>query len=267
MISVQAAVDDMRTDIQGKAEPRTDSMTSRSQKAEDQKKELIKWLSPLHYNVRQEISNRLRKKGTGEWMFDKKALELWEEVNGMCLWVNGIAGSGKTILASNAIDRVQRTIHKYPGHILAYAYCEFGDATTTDSVNIIRTLLAQLLNEWSSDSPEKFEDLFQKMDKSQAPPTGISELTDLVLRACKDTERAIIIIDALDESTGREGLLDFVVRVSEEPNINILVTSRKEQDIVEVLSSYPTISLTDESHNLVNDMRAHIIQELNGAKR
>lgn len=68
---------------------------------ESKSQKLVGWLKPLEYNVKHEISSRQRQKDTGTWLFDDRLYRQWEEADedGSQLWLHGIPGSGKTILA------------------------------------------------------------------------------------------------------------------------------------------------------------------------
>jgi SpoVK/Ycf46/Vps4 family AAA+-type ATPase len=61
--------------------------------------ELVKWLSPLHYNVKHEESVEKHQQDTGTWLFEKEIYQKWEQSTRSGLWIHGIPGCGKTILA------------------------------------------------------------------------------------------------------------------------------------------------------------------------
>jgi 4-alpha-glucanotransferase len=60
---------------------------------------LIRWLAPTQYSIKQEESLEKHQAGTGKWLFDHAKYRKWRESSTSALWVHGIAGCGKTILA------------------------------------------------------------------------------------------------------------------------------------------------------------------------
>jgi predicted ATPase len=67
--------------------------------SEEKLDQLVKWLSPLHYNVKHEESVEKHQEDTGTWLFEKKIYKEWEDSTQSVLWIHGITGCGKTILA------------------------------------------------------------------------------------------------------------------------------------------------------------------------
>ncbi|KAF8539493.1 hypothetical protein BDD12DRAFT_924175 [Trichophaea hybrida] len=232
----------------------------------DQEKldQLVKWLSPLHYNVKHEESVEKHQEDTGTWLFENKIYQEWEKSTQSVLWIHGIPGCGKTILASSIIDRIEDKFCKGSECGFAYFYCQYNREETKDPSNIIRTLLAQLLYGLNYSTVEKAAGpLFAKMAKGHGPPIDCKHLAQHVTSAVELYTRSVIVIDGLDECTVRlRGmLLDFITTLKSTSSISILVLSRKEVDIEDELKDFPTISLDDEQINLKEDMRKLIIEE------
>ena len=61
--------------------------------------QLVRWLAPLHYNAKHEQSIEKHEEDTGTWLFEKDIYRDWESLSPSSLWIHGIPGSGKTILA------------------------------------------------------------------------------------------------------------------------------------------------------------------------
>lgn len=166
------------------------------------------------------------------------------------------------------IDRLQKA--KSDGNdVLAYCYCDFSNYAATVPQNVIRTLLVQMLRGWQVDSLERFEDLFGMMNLGQGPPSNLRTLMALTERVFRLSSGCnYIVIDALDECTEREFLLDYLKELMKNVSgVRVFVTSRQEQDIVDrLIPTFATIALGDESQNLQKDMQHHLLQELSGKK-
>ena len=88
----------------------------------------------------------------------------------------------------------------------------------------------------------------------------------MVRRASKYHQRVTVAVDALDEcNESREGLLKLLLTLEE--GISILVTSRKEHDIAEVLLDKPSISLYEEKGRIEDDMETYINDEFQKRSR
>lgn len=70
-------------------------------KIEERRGRLIRWLCPNNYffNTKHEESTVQHTAGTGEWLFEDVKIRNWMSIKGSKLWIHGIPGAGKTILA------------------------------------------------------------------------------------------------------------------------------------------------------------------------
>jgi hypothetical protein len=248
--------------------------------------QIAKWLSPLHYNTKHEMSVE-KHDDTGTWLFKQDIYQEWESSSPSKLWIHGIPGCGKTILAyispphtlvhcrwyrsrSTVIERLRQASESLRDNRLAFAYfyCQFNNEET-NPLNIIRTLLAQLLHSLDYAAIETLEDLFYQFSEGHSPPADVKRLTDLMVRVGKLYPRSIIVIDGLDECALelRRNLLDFIITLASSDNFSILVFSRKEVDIVDRLDGFPTISLEQEQINLKEDMRKIINKEFEDSRK
>ena len=147
---------------------------------------------------------------------------------------------------------------------VVYHYCDFGDTQSTYPATILRNLFIQLLVsstvEWIGD----FEDLVLRKELRQSPPSGLSDLATLIVRASRGHQQVIIAVDALDEclSKDRSDLLECLRDLSEKDGISVFVTSRREQDIWEIFHDLPFISLTEQEESIKGDIQTYIATQL-----
>ena len=75
--------------------------------------ELRRWLQPTEYlSPGNEYSKHLRSfiPGTGDWLRDSEVFRSWEDDSDKgCLWVRGIAGSGKSVFAAATAKALAET--------------------------------------------------------------------------------------------------------------------------------------------------------------
>jgi hypothetical protein len=159
------------------------------------------------------------------------------------------------------INTIQ-TLKSTTDHGFAYFYADFSEAKTGQPKHILRSFLAQLV----SSKPEliqfEFADMVKQMNNNHEPPSEVSDLADLIVKACSQYMDATLVLDALDECVAREEFLPCFETLRESNNISILVTSRKEKDIRDVFRNHVTIALEEEGKHVLRDMEKHICQEL-----
>lgn len=251
----------------------------------------MKWLDPLPYNNKLEESFEKHKEGTGDWLFEKEIFRQWESSSPSVLWIHGIPGTGKTILAyviaenidmkhlpdkittdrSSIIERLTNT-HRGSDHGLAHHYCQYNRESTRDPQTIPRTLASQLLSEVPDTLVAMNDDLviqlYSKKSKGQGPPTSMKHLVTLIAGISQFYHTTTIVIDGLDEChlELRQPLLKFVSSIQLLETTRILVLGRPETDIEDEPQSFPTVSLEKEEINLRKDMQVFIEEEFEDKK-
>ena len=237
-------------------------------------REVVKWLSAPDPSINHNKALRKRHKGSGSWFLQSKAFAEWKTCSNSSLWLHGIPGCGKTILSSIIIENLSETIPS--SHTLLYFYFDFSDIEKQSFENMLRSLISQLYYRLEK-AREEVDLLFSSYGKLRQPTTGL--LCDLFLRSVMQADRALIILDALDECKTRkgnetEGLLSWIrhfqkLRLN---NVHLLVTSRPEQDIRTILEAQigkeSIISL--QSNLVAQDIYDYIhtnVREYEGFKR
>ena len=125
---------------------------------------------------------------------------------------------------------------------------------------LIRSLLAQLIA-IRKVLPEQVKQLYYSYGHGKHQPDFASlKLTLLSALTNSDT---CLIIDAADECSDRASLLRLISDVKANcPNVSMLVTSRKEQDIEENLRPQAKHAFCIEDDIVTNDIRLHVQSQL-----
>ncbi|KAJ5608405.1 hypothetical protein N7537_005024 [Penicillium hordei] len=146
------------------------------------------------YNLTQTRANN---PGTGSWLLDNQAFKDWFDPNypkiPPLLWLNGIPGAGKTVLASLTIEEARKLT---PKPTVLFFYCKHGDPERNSFLALARSLLAQIL--------ERDQNLLlyfyqECCDSKEAVLTSSEKVTKLLEFAFKNCKIAYIIIDGVDE--------------------------------------------------------------------
>ncbi|KAK4221419.1 hypothetical protein QBC38DRAFT_492123 [Podospora fimiseda] len=107
-----------------------------------------RWLTPYNSHLQQEICAAARNEcpGSGQWLLNDNRFKKWFDplfCSTPLLWLNGIPGAGKTVLASTVVETVQKITSNQIR--LAYFYCRHGDESRNTFVAVAKGLLSQLL--------------------------------------------------------------------------------------------------------------------------
>jgi len=133
----------------------------------------------------------------------------------------------------------------------------------------MRSLLAQLTEHLcvTMMDPESLLDELLKGADSRVDPfysvKGLGHYLSKVAGLCP--LKPLVIVDALDECREVETLLDGLVMCS--GDVRMFVTSRPLQNIIQMLSHLPCISMDDMANELSADISLHVTRELDSRSR
>ncbi|KAG9517689.1 purine and uridine phosphorylase, partial [Aureobasidium melanogenum] len=228
-------------------------------KADARYHRIYSWLSPPDHNTNQTAALTKRHDGTGQWFVKGEVFTAFKEGKVPFLWLSGIPGCGKTILSSSIVEDLQHS-SSVASAVLLYFYFDFSDVRKQTLDNALRSLLWQVTNRGGSSFSE-VEKLYGSCNGGQNQPSTQSLIRALesVLQA---TGRVIIVLDALDECTTRQDLLQWLAETSatNSSGIQIVATSRKEYDIEVAFAKWLTTDVMLSIQQLVvdEDIQAYV---------
>jgi len=215
--------------------------------------------STNHYRACQ-----LHEHHTGQWLIRSRDYQDWLTGMSRFLWIHGIPGAGKTILASFVIQNIQELCENagqlFIGH--AYYYCYFGrDQDETGP------FLCWIISQLCRQAKEIPQQLGSMLARGTEP--GYKELLEMLETILGRFAHVYIVIDALDESQGLDNLLNLLYTLStQQPfrNLKILATSRLIGDIQRTLETLgQNVSM---SNPLVDrDISQFIESQLNSSQK
>ena len=233
--------------------------------------EIFKWLSPIDPSENHNDACSKHEPSTGGWLIESKAFQSWIDDEDEVLWLHGIPGSGKSILCSTIIEHVKDMCEQASGFGYAYYYFDFKESAKQNVENLYRSLLAQLSSQQEFVPPE-VQDLYETAQTQSYTPK-LEKIMRTLLAVLKQFDRAFILIDALDECSERALLMQHIqnlVKVKAK-NWNLLLTSRREQDIETELEGTVTrnvgIQTGDTSQDVRTLIRSRLRQDLRLRRR
>jgi Cdc6-like AAA superfamily ATPase len=184
-------------------------------------------LSPPDPSTNQSKVLHQRFGGTRQWFINSETLTSFKEGNVPFLWLNGTPGRGKTILSSSIIDALQQNSNTVPALLF---YFDFNDNRKQSLSCMLRSLIWQLFGH-SQDSDEGLVRLYKFCNNGREQPStkSLAQALEGMSHKCKVVRT---ILDALDECTTRQDLLNWIKGLIESTsNFYVICTSRKELDI------------------------------------
>ncbi|PNP46437.1 hypothetical protein THARTR1_10759 [Trichoderma harzianum] len=194
-----------------------------------------------------------RQDGTNVWFIESPEFNEWlNSSEKSFLWIRGIPGAGKTIIASTVIDTLQAHVETR-NIALAFFYCTFTNNETTDYQAILGSLVSQVCYRSRSALQSLINHQRSKLaynveQQLALPDTDV--LIDILQMGLKDLDSIFLVIDALDECSDRSFITEKIRGVFDNTkgNLKILATSRSEGAIVKNFQGLPDIWLTDYTH-------------------
>ncbi|KAF2638941.1 hypothetical protein P280DRAFT_470952 [Massarina eburnea CBS 473.64] len=185
----------------------------------------------------------VRKKNprTGGWILNHEYIRDWmiaDVPNSPIVWMTGIPGAGKTILASTIIDEC-RTKSEY---ITTHFYCHYSGQGANTAVGVIRGILDQLVDKY----PQLLPHCHSQHARSGEPALRSFGLARKLFEDfCNTVPKQFIVIDGLDEceSFERKQLLRFLMDVIghcdevDPGKLRVMFVSQEYPDIKNALHS------------------------------
>jgi hypothetical protein len=222
---------------------------------------VIRWLQYTNPSTNHNAACGLHEPETGNWLLQSDDFTTWKRESKKFLWLHGIPGCGKTVLSSTVVEHVKTICENDPQCQYVFYYFDFNDSKKREVAGLLRSILTQLASR-DPKALKEVEKLYNQNDHGKQQPDKKSLLL-ILLSVLRNSLRTYLIIDALDECSQQEEVLeilsDIYRRCSED--VNVLVTSRKEHDIGLVLDGPDglTSSSIDIQQTVVNaDIRIHI---------
>ncbi|EAA66248.1 hypothetical protein AN1130.2 [Aspergillus nidulans FGSC A4] len=153
---------------------------------DDKTREIIDWLSPTNFWLRQADVLKQRQPGTVEWLLQDSRFLDWETGGRGILWCQG----------SLVVDFLETDLPS-PDISLAFVYCNH-KASQDQSPEYFHRAIARQLVEQKQAMPGSASELYQRHRGKETAPTE-SECLKLLQSLSIDSAETYVVIDALDE--------------------------------------------------------------------
>ncbi|KAI1121431.1 putative zinc finger protein [Nemania abortiva] len=157
------------------------------------------WLSATNVDTDQDNYTKTRAEypTTGQWLLGNTLFQEWFNPRfptiPPLLWLNGIPGAGKTILASFVVEKARKLS---PAPTVLFFYCKYDNSERDNFVALGRSLLSQFLKQDNGLLPVFYQKSCRSGEAVLTSRELVEELLNLAFKNCKS---AYIILDGLDE--------------------------------------------------------------------
>ncbi|KAM0184844.1 hypothetical protein ACHAPC_005560 [Botrytis cinerea] len=171
---------------------------------------ILKWLTQVDPSEDYYRALKRRSPGTGVWLQDDPRFRSWRHCTNpstdrSILWVHGRPGSGKTVLSTTAIEHLQLKLDENLEILenkmasVAYFYCDSGDIRKRSTLEILGSILAQLIVPLH-DFPNEVNEAYHRARKyGRQHLSTADDIVSVIKHVVKDSPTCYIIIDGIDE--------------------------------------------------------------------
>jgi NACHT domain. len=209
-------------------------------------------MTPIDGSKRYMEVLRTRQAGTGTWFLNKEEVQTWRNNEKQLLYCPGIPGAGKTVLSSIVIEWLTKSFANDDDIVTTYIFFDFRQQLSV--YEILAALLRQIWQgapkkayTWSQGIPPREESMKLEWIQSEFE-ARLSEFN-----------KTFIILDALDECSVTGGTmrqsLDFLFSLQRKANVNILATSRFNEETANLFKKTGAIVEIQANED---DIRAYV---------
>lgn len=219
------------------------------------------WLKPTSYDAENgEFKKHLASylPGTGEWLLESPTFREWHQSQdqGM-LWIKGIPGSGKSVIASSLVNHLS----KEGAPVLYFFFRQIIDANHKADA-LLRDWLAQLL----SYSPPLQARLKESVDKRKAlSGVSMAAMWQDIKSAVAYIPKVYCVVDALDEmDSNQDAFLQALAELGRwrPSRLKTIITSRPVPKVERPLRQKPILHIRLDEKHVDEDIANYVIHHL-----
>ncbi|KAH0557133.1 hypothetical protein GP486_005077 [Trichoglossum hirsutum] len=247
---------------------------------------LYAWLSPPNAEESYCTAAAKRSPGTCNWIFNHATYQMWKGGDGgQILWLDGIAGSGKSVLCAAAIQALHANAithqamefhqrHEQPKDVtVAYFFFDRADITKRKPSHLLAAVISQLI----SGSKVAFKRVSEWARSATAgsasqlwrTPANLPVLEQVFLGilGCSgpslDTP-VVLVVDAVDEGEETGSVISVLLRLALSKRVKILFTSRPDVTISRALELHPhsTFRISVDPPSVTQDIMTYVTLEV-----
>lgn len=181
-----------------------------------------------------EMVQSLRHPLTGLWFTDSDDFKEWKATPGSRLWITGIPGAGKSVLAGLILHECLKLSLIDSRKATTYFFCTYRNKATHSARNLLSSIVSQLARQ--------NEDAFQILEKhhqeliSQTPLAAEPSLQNLLTvfeTMSRNFDQVFVVVDGLDECETDE-IVRSLSKLTMKKNSTSITTLLLSQDVIHI---------------------------------
>jgi Cdc6-like AAA superfamily ATPase len=229
---------------------------------DQESQKILDWLTPIDYAPQHSDFISRRQEGTGQWLLNSDQFQTWVDQSNQTLFCPGIPGAGKTMSAAIVIDELYAKFRNDTNVGIAYVYCNFRRQQEQRHVDLLASLLKQLIQGLPSVS-QSMTKLYEHHQNKRTRPS-FDEISQALHSVVPHYSKTFIIIDALDECPvsdgGRKQFLTELFNIQAKTGTNLFVTSRFIPEITKQFDGNASLEIRASNDDVQRYLNRRISQ-------
>ncbi|KAL2187733.1 hypothetical protein L209DRAFT_804704, partial [Thermothelomyces heterothallicus CBS 203.75] len=228
----------------------------------NERAEICMWLEQVNPARNHNSAGEVREKETCRWLSDTDEWRSWKDGSGSgsrlrLLWIHGVPGAGKTVLAHTMAEELASESRSDGQLGFAYYYCSY--ARKRDET---APFLAWVVSQFCRQARFIPATLREQYERRLEP--SIKDLLAHLEAVLNRFRRAYVVVDAVDESTKHENLVNALCILGSDARfakLRLAITSREMQDI-KAAFQHRAIALPMANGGVKEDIRRYVESKL-----
>ncbi|RFU23777.1 hypothetical protein B7463_g12561, partial [Scytalidium lignicola] len=220
--------------------------------------DFYQWIQPSDFEVdllRHQAQLSKNDKDSATWIFDHDSFTRWKSGTDRYLWITGRPGSGKSVIASRLVAKLQEGATGSTNSFLGYAFGSKTDDTKKHASALLRGIIWQLVT-WPQLKLDQKRKIVGHFKRSPAillgsPENVESALLEIFKQYTSMFTHATFIFDGLDECVDIPPFLQQLTRILDNASISFraIFISQPLSDISAILESKCIVVDMDSNKN------------------
>ncbi|KAK5085748.1 hypothetical protein LTR05_005036 [Lithohypha guttulata] len=225
---------------------------------------VLEWLSPLTFRrlheeirdkaIQKDDSNQARTSGeySGRWLLESDTLDDWRSRRIRKLWIHGMPGAGKSVLASIIIDHllsISQALPKESSFKVAFLYLSYKEQHSL--VHLLGSIIRQAVQDDEKLPDPVLEAFKRSRNRGDEPPT--QKDLSIMLADLVQLKPLYIVIDGLDECH-RETRASLVKLLQphgfQDLKLNLLISSRLLDEFETLARGFERVNIRADSRDI-----------------
>ncbi|KAI0531922.1 ankyrin repeat-containing domain protein [Xylaria digitata] len=204
----------------------------------------------------------LRHPSTGLWFIESDDFKEWRATPGSKLWVTGIPGAGKSVLAGLILYECMKLSSADDRKATTYFFCTYRNKATHSVRNLISSVAAQLArqNEEAFRILEKYQQELVSQ-KPLATEPSLPKLLTVFEAMCRMFDQVFVVVDGLDECETDE-VVCSLSQLSLKINSASIATLLLSRDVVHIRDRLELNFGHTEIEAHTEDIQLYVLAEL-----